>query len=303
MPPTPTCACPSPNCAVGGVTYHDLSGRLSLQDGRLALDPVAGDLPGGRLEMRLSVDSRAVPPPVALTLRAPGLSLKPVLAALHLPGDTTGTAEIDADLHAAGDTPQALAAGLGGRLGVAMTDGELDNRLLASIVAAVLSGTQMPTGALGLDRPGSTHIRCLALRADADGGIATISTGLLDTSRVLVYGVGTLNLRTEGIALRLRPMLKTGLPVVVPVRVGGSFAAPKVASDVAGSAAAVAGLVAGLGVARGTPLGALAAVIANERTGDPCDPALAAARAVSRQPPAQPKPPNPADMLRGVLPR
>lgn len=294
---------------VGGATYRDLSGRLSLQDGKLTLDPVAGTLPGGRAEFRLSVDSRAVPPPVAVALRAPGLSLKPLLAAFHLPGDIAGTAEIDADLHGAGDTPQALAAGLGGRLGVAMTDGELDNRLLGSLAGAVLAGTKLPPGLLGLDRPGSTRIRCLALRADADGGLATVSTVLLDTSRLLVYGAGTVNLRDETMALRLRPMLKAGISVVVPVRVGGSFAAPKVSSDPAANLSAVAGLVAGLGVARGTPLGALASVIANERDGDPCDPALAAARAVPRQPPPQPSPAapprplNPVDVLRGVLSR
>ena len=293
----------------GGATYRDLSGRLSLQDGRLALDPVSGDLPGGRLDLRFSIDSRAASPPVALTLHAPGLSLAPLLAAFHRAGDLIGTVEIDADLHANGDTPQALAAGLGGRLGVAMTEGDLSNGLLGSIIGGLMTGTPVPAGVIGLDRSGTTHIRCLALRADTDGGIVTLSTALLDTSRALVYGAGTLNLRNEGIALRLRPMLKAGLPVVVPVRVSGTWQAPKIASDPAGSASAVAGLVAGLGVARGTPLGALAAEMANERIGDPCDPALAAARAVPRPAPPQPppsapaKPPGPADVPHALPPR
>ena len=134
----------------GGATYRDLSGRLFLQGGRLALDPVSAALPDGRLELRLSVDLRAVPPPVALALRAPGLALKPLLAALHLPGGLTGTADIDADLRGAGDTPKALAAGLGGRLGVAMTDGELDNGLLGSIVGAALTSARVPAAALAL---------------------------------------------------------------------------------------------------------------------------------------------------------
>ncbi len=285
----------------GGATYRDLSGRLLLQDGRLTLDPVTAALPGGRLEARLSVNSRAVPPPVALLLRAPGLSLKPLLAALHLPGGITGNADIDADLRASGDTPRALAAGLGGRLGVAIADGELDNGLLGSVIGAVLTAARVPVTLLAFDRPGTTRLRCLALRADADGGIASVNTALLDTNRVLVYGAGTLNLRDEAIALRLRPMLTTGTSVVVPVRLGGSFLVPKFAAEPAGSAAAVAGLVAGLGMAHGTPLGALASEIAHERDGDPCDPALAAARAVPRQ--APPKPPGTVDVPHGVLVR
>jgi AsmA protein len=285
----------------GGAAYRDLSGRLVLQDGRLLLDPLFAALPGGRLEFRLAVDSRAVPPPVALVLRAPGLSLKPLLAALHLPDEIAGTAEIDAELRGTGDTPAALAAGLGGRLGVAMPDGELNNPLLGGVLGLLLTGAQPAVAALGLDRPGRTRIRCLAIRADAENGLVNVGTLLLDTGRVLLYGAGTLHLRDEGIALRLRPMLRSGLPMAVTVRVGGTFLAPKFAAEPAGGAATVAGLVAGLGVARGTALGPLAAVIVNERDGDPCDPALAAARAGARL--APPKPAIQVDALHAAPPR
>jgi len=116
---------------------------------------------------------------------------------------------------------------------------------------------------LGLDRPGRTRIRCLALRADADDGIVTLSTALIDAGRVLVHGAGTFNLRDESLALRLRSMLRVGLPVVVPVRVGGTFRDAKIAPDLAGA-------------------------IAGERGGDSCAAALAAARGGPRQGP----PPN-----------
>jgi uncharacterized protein involved in outer membrane biogenesis len=245
----------------GGTSYRDFTGRLLLQDGKLTLDPFSGTLPGGRMDLKLTVDSRAVPPLATLVMRVPGLPLRPLLAALHLPDGITGTAAIDADLRGTGDTPRVLAAGLGGRLGVAMPDGDVDNRLLGSILDVMLNGTQLPTQLLGLDRPGRTRIRCLALRADADDGIVNASTVLMDTGRVLVHGTGTLNLRDEGIAMRLRSMLRVGIPVVVPVRVGGTFLDAKVASDVTGAAGA----------------------IASERSGDTCAPALAAARGGPRQ--------------------
>jgi len=266
----------------GGASYRDFTARLLLQDGKLTLDPFSGTLPDGRMDLKVTVDSRAAPPSAALTLRVPGLSLKPLLAALHLPDGITGTAAIDADLRGTGDTPRGLAAGLGGRLGVAMSDGELDNQLLGGILDVMLNGAQLPTQSLGLDHPGRTRIRCLALRADADDGAVTVSTALMDTGRVLVHGTGSLNLHDEGIALRLRSMLRAGNPAVVPVRIGGTFLAAKVASDLTGPAGAIAGTV-----------GALA----NERAGDTCAPALAAARAGARQ--APPKAPNPAEPPRG----
>lgn len=277
----------------GGTAYRDLSGRLSLQDGRLVLDPVSAALPGGRLDFKLSLDSRAAPPPLALSLRAPGVSLRPLLAALHLPGEVAGTAEIDADLRTGGDTLQALASGLGGRLGLALPDGDVNSQLLGSVLAPVLTAGRLPVAALGLDHPGRTRIRCLTLRADAESGLATVGTVVLDTGRLVVYGAGTLNLREESIALRLRPLGPSSQAPVVPVRLGGTFLAPKFTADPAGSAVTVAGLVTGLGMPRGTPFGPLAAVIANERDGDPCDPALAAARAGARLSPQ--KPPPPAD--------
>ena len=251
----------------GGVAYREVSGRVSLQDGRLALDPVSARVPGGRLEVRLTVDAHVSPAPVTLALRGSSLTLKPLLAALNLPDEISGTADIDADLRAAGDTPRALAAGLGGRLGVAMPDGDLNNPLFGSVLGWLLPGAPSPAAALGLDRPGRTRFHCLALHADADNGLVSVGTALLDTGRVLIYGAGTINLRDEALALRLRPV-RAGVPAVVPVRLGGTFLAPKIVAEPVGSAITVAGLVAGLGVARGTPLGAMVAVIADEHGGD-----------------------------------
>jgi uncharacterized protein involved in outer membrane biogenesis len=254
----------------GGTSYRDFTGRLLLQEGKLTLDPFSGTLPDGRMDLKLTVDSRATPPSAALALRVPGLPLKPLLAALHLPNGIAGTAAIDADLRGAGDTPRVLAAGLGGRLGVAMSDGDMDNQMLGGILAVTLNGAQLPTQLLGLDRPGRTHIRCLALRADADDGVVTVSTALMDTGRTLVHGTGTLNLHDEGVALRLRSVLRVGTPAAVPVRIGGTFRDAKLASDVTGPAGVIAGTV-GVG--------------ASERSGDACAPALAAARPGPRQAP------------------
>ena len=273
-----------------GTSYRDFTGRLLLQDGKLTLDPFSGTLPDGRMDLKLTVDSHAAPPSVALVAHVPGLPLKPLLTALHLPDAITGTAAIDADLHGAGDTPRALAAGLGGRLGVAMAGGDLDNGVLASALGVMLNGVRLPVQLPGINDLGRTALRCLALRADADDGVVTISTATMDTGRILIHGAGTLNLRDESIALRMRSMFRVGIPVVVPVRIGGTFRDVKVTSDAAGSTGVISGMVAAL---------------ANERSGDACAPALAAARGGPRQvaPAAPSKGLNPGELLRGLLSR
>ena len=63
--------------------------------------------------MTLSADGSAAQPPVAVTVRAPALALKPLLAALHQPDYATGNLEVLADLHGAGISPHAIAADAG----------------------------------------------------------------------------------------------------------------------------------------------------------------------------------------------
>jgi uncharacterized protein involved in outer membrane biogenesis len=154
-----------------------------------------------------------------------------------------------------------------------MADAELDNRLLAITTGDLLRAARLSGEVPGL-AGGRTHVRCLAARLDADNGIATVSTLVLDAGKLLLQGSGTVNLRDEGLSLRLRPLLRVGAPLVVPVRIGGTFDAPKIGPDSGGAAGALAGLAAGL-AGRGNAPGAPAA----ERGGDACPAALAAARA------------------------
>ncbi len=262
----------------GGVVYQDLTGRVELAQGRLSVDPFAGVSPGGRIEGRMSLDSRQAEPPMALAITAPALALKPLLTAFGLPDDVVGSIDLAADLTAAGASPHAIAATLSGRLGIAMTDGELDNRLLAALVD-MLRVAKMPTE-LFTTGASRTKLRCFATRMDAQRGVATLSAFVLDTGRALVQGGGVINLGDEILGLHLRPLLRTGGGgVVLPIRVAGPMRRPNVALDSGGAIEGVAGRLAGnlAGLGR-NPLAALGKALAGERGGDACGPALAAAR-------------------------
>ncbi|HET9018170.1 MAG TPA: AsmA-like C-terminal region-containing protein, partial [Acetobacteraceae bacterium] len=263
----------------GGVTYSDVAGHLVLQGGRLTLDPLAGQSPGGRLQGRLAIDAAAAEaPPVSLALQAPSLSLAPFAAALGHAGMLDGAAAVDADLKGAGNSPHALAASLGGHLTVIARDADIDNALLAATLGGVLHAARLPENALGAGR---TKLRCLDLRLNAAGGKVTVASLLLDTPKLALQGGGAIDLATEGLNLHLRPMLRVGAGVVVPVRVGGTLTDPKPGLDAAGAAKMVLGG------------GAVPA--------DLCGPAggAQAAPPAAASPPA--KPPNPVDILRGLL--
>ena len=279
----------------GGVAYGDLAGRLHLQDGRLTLDPFTGQMQGGGFDMKLGLDAEGAAPPASLTLRAPALALQPLFSALNLSGEATGTVEVDAALRGVGATPHALAAGLDGHLVLVMTDGELDNQLLAAALGGVLHAARLPQELGG----GRTKLRCLAVRLDAAHGVASLSTLFVDTGRLQVEGGGTLNLGEELLALRLRPLLHVGPGVVVPVRVDGSFRHPRLTLDASATVAELAG--------KGGTLAKALGIAASEN--ENCAAATAAARsfqpeaaAVNAPAPSPPgKLPKPVDVLRRLL--
>jgi AsmA protein len=282
----------------GGAVHGDVAGRLHVQDGRLALDPFTGRMQGGGFDMKLGLDAEGAAPPASLTLRAPALALQPLVAALNLPGEATGTVEVDAALSGVGASPHALAAGLDGHLVLVMTDGELDNQLLAAVLGGVLRAARLPQE-LGAGR---TKLRCLAVRLDAAHGVASLSTLFVDTGRLQLQGGGTLNLGEESLALRLRPLLHVGPGVVLPVRVDGSFQRPKVTSDAAATVAGLAGKDGAPAQAPGTAASdneSCAAATAAARGLRPV-PAAAGAPAPAPAPPPG-KPPRPVDVLRRSL--
>jgi AsmA protein len=294
----------------GGVDYRDIAGHLTLAAGQLSVDPFGGQLPAGRLEGRFTADGSHANPPVSLVLRGPGLQLGPLLVLLGLPAEARGAVDVDVDLRGAGQSAHALAASADGHVGVALVNGEIENRLLSATLGQVLQHARLPDLTA---RPGVTPVRCFALRLDAQHGVAEVKALLLDTNLFYLEGNGSLNLGEETLALRLRPLARLGgTGVIVPLKVQGPFRNPKVEIDAAGAASEAAGIAAQ--ASRNPQLGVIIGALGGDRMvrgagGDDCARQLAIARggragpvpAAAPAPAAQPKAPKPADILRQLL--
>ena len=268
----------------GGADYTSAAGHIALQGGVLRIDPASVQSPAGHVDFSASADSRPPAPAVVLNLRSGDAALNPLLQAFGLPGGSDGTAELDVALHAAGQTPHELAATLGGHAGLAVVDADVANAVLALAAGDLLRST----GAK-LDPNGRSHVRCLAIRADAKDGQVTLATLKLDSSRLELTGSGTLNLADETMALHLHPLLRLGgAGVAAPVRLEGSLRRPSVALDSLGEPGRVGVVIGGLA---GAP--------------DSCAAELAAARdgRVGRLPAEAraEKAASPADLLRSLL--
>jgi len=265
---------------LGTSELHTVQAHAVLQNGTLRLDPVSTAI--GTATAHATVELAAQPPGLHVTVDAPSLPFGPVAAWAGGAASAPGTLDLRADLAGSGDTLRAVAATLGGHAGLALVDAQLDNAVLERLAAGPLRAAN-----LSLDGGGTT-IRCAALRADASAGKVDLRALTLDTSKFALDGSGDLSLADETMDLHLRPQLRLGGGLSVPVRVRGSFVAPKVALDPGALASGRVGIVLG-----GAP------------PPDTCGSALALARdgqaGASAAAPAPVKQMKPADLLRGLL--
>ncbi len=267
----------------GGATYQAVQAHAALLNGFLRLDPVSTSLGSATAHATLQVDVTASPPALHATIDAPGVPFASVLALSGHPSPSPGTIDLRADLTGAGDSIRAVAASVSGHVGLAVVDGQIDNELLERLAAGVLRTANVP-----LESGGSTTLRCAAFRADATSGMVQLGALSLDTSKLALDGSGAVNLVDETLDLHLRPQLRLGGGLSVPLRVRGTLAAPKVTLDPGAIASGRVGIVLGGGAPP-----------------DTCGPALALARdgQAGAAPPAAPPPHpiKPADLLRGLL--
>ncbi len=293
----------------GGADYKAINTHAVLTNGKLAVDPFSAELPGGHLTGKLSADAVPPAPPVHLVLRAPGLSLKTILAAVNQPSYAAGNLEVYADLSGTGDSLHAMASSLDGSLGLAIAGGTIDNRLLGSLLGKVMDSLN----ALNLvGKGGTSELKCFGLRMIARHGTAAISPLALSSSLLTMTGAGTINLGAETMALALRPQARVaGAGVVIPIAVSGPIRDPSVKVNDIGAAEANAGTVAKAFVGSATPLGLVGGLLGGDKllgggSTDICTPALAAARgqAVAAAAPrkgAQPGATNPAALLKNLF--
>ena len=285
----------------GDQTHRSIAGHAVLKDGKLVLDPISGSLPAGKMSGRLTIDANPPQPPVALMLRAPGLSLRALALMLGLPSDASGSLEVDANLNGTGDSLHVIAASLNGTLGLAMVNGEIDNASLNHLLGPILTSASLPLSLInpGQSLSGGSALRCFAARLDARSGLATFRALYLDSARVKVSGSGTINLADEALSLRLRPLARladTG--ITVPLIVGGTIGNPKTRIDAANSAQAnLMGLTQSARNLAEVPLGAISGALGGpdrlSSGGDDCANQLA----IARGGPGGPQPNTPPSLL------
>ncbi len=275
----------------GGMTGRSVSAAATIKDGHLIVRPVSGTLPGGPFDMTLDIDSKASPSPMAVTIKAPGLDMRPMLEVFGRTEDISGLLEIDADLSGTGASLHDLAGTARGHLGLSMVNGAIDNALLAPLLGGVMRAARVPSDLLF--GPGRSRLRCFALRVDAENGHARVPALAMDIGRALIRGGGSFALGEETLDLRLRPLLRiTANGISLPLKLTGRFRSPAITLDEGTAADAAVGSLSALS-------GRAIDTVSPDREADACPAALVIARGGNTAG-ANPAIPPPAPLLPNI---
>ncbi len=252
-----------------GLTFTDLDLALSLQGGKLALDPFSSGFSGGTLTGSVSLDAGKTAPPLAVKLSAAGIDYGGLLKSLEATDGFTGSFDAEIDLRGAGASPRAIAAGLGGRIEVTGGEGSISNDLVQAAGAGL---TGMLSG--WTEANSDLRLNCIVVRLPIKDGVVNGEAILLNTATATVGGSGTIDLRDETLHLKVTPQAKQTslMSLVVPFLIQGTLAKPSVIPDPVGTAVGAA-KIAGMFI---NPLAAGAALIADSGTTNenPCVAAL-----------------------------
>ncbi len=229
--------------------------HIKIKAGVMDLDPLKLGVAGGQLSGRLRINATSDPAAVAVNLDARGLQLNRLFPSVESTRSSLGRMAGNIDLKGHGNSAASMLGTASGDVALLMGQGQISNLLLEF---AGLDGGEIIKFLLRGDR--NVQLRCAAAAFDVKQGVMTSRAIVLDTVDTVIVGAGTVSLVDESLDLVLRPSPKDAsiLSLRSPLKITGTFAAPRAGPD----KAALAGRAAiALALGALNPLLALAATI------------------------------------------
>lgn len=220
----------------------DLSATVTFSEGTATIDPVSGVVAGGKVVATAVVNGKARPARLSSAGRWTDADFGELVRvldgseALQARGDTAW------DLNGVGDTPRALLGSSSGKAWVVIEGGKIDNRYW-ELIAEDLTTRFLPF----LNDSDRGDLNCMVGRWDLVNGTADTTVLLVDSSRAIVAGEGTIDLGRQTLDMRLVPQPKDAslISLATPILLTGPVEDPTVAPDPLALAKDVGTIVAG----------------------------------------------------------
>jgi uncharacterized protein involved in outer membrane biogenesis len=231
------------------------SAKVKLEAGRLRAEPLALDLPQGRVSGYVQLDARKAQPVTDLDLRLANGRLEQ-LVPVSFQGSTpySGSLVARVKLTGAGDSVHKAFANANGEVMLVAPGGEIRKSIAQLMGVNVIKGLGL---LLAKDKE-TTSIRCGVAHFEARNGMLSATHIVFDTGPTLVTGSGTINMDTERLDFHLKghPKKFQLVRLIAPVTVKGTLLKPKVGIET-GQAIGQGGV----GLALATVLSPLAVVL------------------------------------------
>lgn len=233
--------------------FRSLAGTIRLTGKLLEIGDIRAGMSSGQMRGSVHVDQRGgiAKPNFAMDLVFTGGRLETVMGTDGATGPLNGRVA----LSGTGDTIREALAKANGHAGLIVREGRI-KRTFAAVLGQDLGKA---IGAALRDKEAEVPLRCLAIDFAAKDGILTPSPFLIDTSISSGKGRGSMSLATEHIALSIlgRSNDPSGLRLVDPIAIGGTFSAPTLsaAGDPPGSKVGARSMIKAIGKSIGGALG------------------------------------------------
>lgn len=209
----------------GRIDVRNSSSRLVVKEGRLAWDVASLEIAGGRATGKLGVDGTQKPARVTVEARATDVPAESVLAQLFKSLLLSGKTKLDVGLEGRGRTPQELMSSLAGQADVRIENGAFHG---FDLRRSLLTWWQSHP----FDPAKKTTVARIDGKFALRDGVLRTAAPLTVDGDVRISAEGTVQIAQRAMDQNIR--VRVAPPpehLAIPVRVTGSWTAPKIAWD------------------------------------------------------------------------
>ncbi len=239
------------------LTLRDLDAALGLKDGRLSTRPLTAVISGGRIALRLDLESRGKISQVQAEATVSQLDIGALLGELKATSLLEGRVDADIRVSSRGDSVASLMSGLSGTVYAIMGAGRINNRYVGLLGSSVSTDIFRMVNPIHRELP-TTAVSCIVCGFKITKGVAETTALVANSDYTSVVGEGTIDLRREGLDFTFRPIPKQGIGTGItgklslsvgeltrPLKLVGTLSHPSLGIDLTRSAIAVGKAVGG----------------------------------------------------------
>ena len=208
-----------------GAPIENLSARLDLTDGRVALKPLSLTVAGGEIEGEIALNASEKVPSADAHLTFDNLDLTPFFKGTELVQEMGGRFSGQVDLLGTGESLHEILGTARGKAWLGIRDGSISGLLVEGIGLDIVEAL-----VLVIEDDTRIRLRCGRMDLDVSDGVLAAERAVIDTSDSILLARGTVDLFKEAYDLQIEAQAKdfSLIDASAPVVISGTFEDPSI---------------------------------------------------------------------------